>query len=117
MTDISKLNKLELKELLKKLNLLNSLKKSLWNRWFREYRKINDWVNSYRIEYFENSSKTGLDFAREKALISFKELFHLDLKLEEIEFIQNNNLSWWIRIFYNDNMFDLSYARFEKLLK
>lgn len=116
MTDISKLNKLELKGLLKKLQLLNSLKKSLWNRWIREFGRINNWVNSYKIEYYDSEGKS-LSYVKEKSSICFNKLFWLNIKTEEIQFVSNKNLKWWIRIFFNDNMFDLSYSRFEKLLK
>lgn len=116
MTDISKLNKLELRNLLKKLKLLNSLKKSLWNRGSREFDRINNGVNVYKVEYF-NSGDSSLSFVQEKASESFKKIFWLDVKLENIQFIQNQNLKWWMRIFFNDNMCDLSYNRFANLLK
>lgn len=116
MTDISKLNKLQLKELLKKLQLLNSLKKSLWNRWTKEFDRINNWVDSYKIEYYDSES-VGLSYVKEKSTESFNKLFWLNLEINQIQFISNKNLKWWIRIFFNDNMFDLSYTRFEKLLK
>lgn len=116
MTDISKLNKLELKNLLKKLTLLNSLKKSLWNRWITEFHKINNWVNSYKVEYFDFGA-SSLSYIKEKSSESFKKLFWLDIKTEEIQFIPNQNLKWWFRIYFNDNMYDLSYNRFENLLK
>jgi len=116
MLDISKLNKTDLKQLLKKLKLLSSLKKALWNRWNLEYKRLNNWINLYKVEYFE-ISPDSLSFVKEKSQESFKKLFWLDLKLEEIIFVKNQNLKWWFRIFYNDNMFDLSYKRFENLLK
>ena len=116
MENISKLNKNELRELLKKLKLLNSLKKSLWNRWIKEFDKINNWVDFYKVEYF-NSNYEDLSFLKQSALKAFVLKFWLKLNLEQIEFIQNNNLKWWFRIFLNDNMFDFSYFRFESLLK
>lgn len=116
MTDISKLNKLELKELLKKLQLLNSLKKSLWNRWIKEYQKINNWVDSYKIEYYD-FGETSISYFKEKSVICFNKLFWLAIDVDQIDFIPKKNLKWWMRIFFNDNMFDLSYDRFERLLK
>lgn len=116
MTDISKLNKLELRNLLKKLKLLNSLKKSLWKRGITEYERINNWVNVYKVEYF-NSGDSSLSFVQENASESFKKVFWLDVKVEDIQFAQNQNLKWWMRIFFNDTMCDLSYNRFANLLK
>lgn len=116
MIDISKLNKVELKELLKKTKLLNSLMKSLWKRWVSEYRKVSKWINSYRVEYYDFTQMSS-SFLEEKILEWFYKLFWLKLKKDDIEFILNKDLKWWIRIFVNDNMFDMAYSRFEKILK
>lgn len=116
MIDISKLNKLELTDALKKLKLLSSLKKSLWNRWNVEFQRLNEWVNSYKVEYFDFGD-SSLSFVKEKSLESFKKLFWVELNIEEIQFTKNQDIKWWFRIFFNDNMFDLSYKRFENLLK
>ncbi len=116
MLDISTLDKLQLKNLLKKLQILNSLTKSLWNRWKKEFERINSWVNFYKIEYFEVSNDT-LNFVKEKAVESFEKLFKIKIWIDEICFAKNQNLKWWMRLYYNDNMFDLSYNKFEGLLK
>lgn len=116
MIDISKLSKPELKVLLKKVKLLSSLKKSLWKRWFCEYSRITNWQNSYKFEYFDFNG-TNLSYFEEKSLEWFNKLFWLNLKKEDIEFIPSKDLKWWFRIFLNDNMFDFSYQRFEKILK
>lgn len=116
MENISKLNKTELKELLKKVKLLNSLKKSLWNRWIREFDRINNWINFYKVEYF-NSNYEDLSFIKNSALQAFSTKFGLTLDLNQITFTENKNLKWWFRIFCNDNMCDFGYSRIEKLLK
>jgi hypothetical protein len=114
MTDFSNLNKTEIKDILKNLKLLNSLKKSLWNRWDKEYKRIQNWQNSYTVEYFDFWDEV---YIRQNSLTAFKKLFWIDVKVDEINFISNKDLKWWFRIFLNDNMFDLSYKRFESLLK
>lgn len=116
MTDISKLNRLELNILLKKLKLLNSLKKTLWNRWMREYKIINNNINFYKVEYYDFGN-SSLSYVQEKSIEIFKKLFWSDIKIDEILFIPNQNLKWWMRISFNDNMYDLSYDRFKKILK
>lgn len=116
MLDIKKLDKLQLKNLLKKLQILNYLTKSLWNRWKREFERINSWVNFYKVEYFEVSKDT-LSFIEKKAVESFKKLFDVQVWIQDIKFTKNQNLKWWMRLYYNDNMFDLSYNKFENLLK
>lgn len=116
MLDIKKLDKLQLKNLLKKLQILNYLIKSLWNRWKREFERINYWVNFYKVEYFEVSKDT-LFFIEKQAVESFKKLFNVQVWIQDIQFTKNQDLKWWMRVYYNDNMFDLSYNKFENLLK
>lgn len=114
--DIKNLSKKELVTLAKKLHLLSSLKKSLWNRGVKEYHKILDGKDIFKVEYFDFGND-ALNYVQEKSIESFKKLFWLDIQLTQIEFVKNQNLQWWMRIFYNDNMFDLSYNRFQNLLK
>jgi len=116
MVDISMLSKLELKELLKKIKLLDSLKRSLWKRWFSEYNRITYWKNSYRVEYYD-FWETSLSYVKWLSVDLFNKLFWIKVLDNDIEFISNKHLAWGIRIFLNDNMFNLSYSRFEKLLK
>lgn len=116
MESIVKLDKIQLKELLKKLKLLNSLKKSLWKRALLEFNKINNWINFYKVEYF-NSNYTDLSFIEKSVLEAFNKKFWLVLDLNQIKFVENNKLQWWFRIFCDDNMFDFSYSKIEKLLK
>lgn len=114
--DITNLWKKELETLLKKLKLLSSLKKSLGNRGTKEYHKILDGKDILKVEYFDFGTD-ALAYVQEKSLESFKKLFWLEVQLTQIEFVKNQNLQGWMRVFYNDNMFDLSYSRFQNLLK
>lgn len=116
MVDISELNKNELKDLLKKIKLLDYLKKSLWKKWILEYNKITNWKNFYKVEYYDFWG-TSLPYFKWMSVTLFDKLFWLTISENDIEFISNKNLEWGIRVFLNDNMFDLSYQRFEKLLK
>ncbi len=116
MTDISQLNKAELHELLKKLQLFHSLKKFLWKRGEKEFDKIHNGRDFYKVEYYDFWEKS-MSYVKEKSVISFDTFFWLHIDSNEIEFIPNKNLKWGMRIFFNDNMFDLSYLRFEKWMK
>lgn len=117
MIDTSALNKPELKELLIKVKLLNSLTKSLWKKkWLPEYNIIGNNNDSYRVEYCDYQDK-NLPYIEEESIKWFNKLFWLNLSKTDIKFIKNKNLVWWIRLFLNDNMFDFSYQRFEKILK
>lgn len=114
--DITNLKKTELVALGKKLKLLSSLKKSLGNRGIKEYHKLLDGKDILKVEYFDFGAD-ALNYVQEKALESYKKLFWLELQLTQIEFVKNQNLEGWMRVFYNDNMYDLSYNRFQNLLK
>ncbi len=116
MTDFTKLDKNLLSDLLKKLKLLNSLNKSLWKRWKKEFLKINDNIDSFKVEYFDFWANS-LWFIESESIKAFKNVFWLDLNTSQIEFVKNQNLKWWFRIFYNDKMFNMSYSRFENILK
>lgn len=116
MEDISKLNKTELRDLLKQIKLFEYLKRSLWKRWILEFEKISYWKKICKIEY-SDFWDTSLAYYKAKSVKLFNDLYWLNITETEISFVSNKNLIWWIRIFFNDNMFDLSYKRFEKLMK
>lgn len=116
MMDTSNLNKLELKDLLRRIKLMSSLRKSLWKRWVSEYNRLTKWENFYKVEYsdfWENS----LSYFKWMSVDLFSKLFWVNVVESDIKFISNKNLVWGFRIFFNDSMYDLSYKRFEKLLK
>ncbi|MBW7954320.1 hypothetical protein H3C61_00705 [Candidatus Gracilibacteria bacterium] len=116
MTDFTKLDKNLLNDLLKKLKLLNSLNKSLGKRGKKEFLKINDNIDSFKVEYFDFGANS-LGFIESESIKAFKNVFGLDLNTSQIEFVKNQNLKGGFRIFYNDKMFNMSYSRFENILK
>lgn len=116
MIDISKFKKEELKEMLKRLKLLNTLIKFLWRRWRQEFNRINNGVNLYKIEY-HNFWENAFPYVKQNASLVYKELFWIDVDLNSVTFVSNQSLKWWFRVFYNDDMFDLSYSRFENKMK
>jgi hypothetical protein len=116
MIDISSLERITLKEYLKELQLFASLKKTLWKRWHREYERIKNGKNYYAVEYYDFNGKKILYFQK-KAVVCFKIFFWIDLTIDQIQCIPNKNIQWGMRIIFNDTLYDLSYQRFEKLLK
>ena len=116
MIDITKLEKGELEDLLNNLQLLNSLKKSLWKRWVQEFRRIHNGVNILKVEYFDYGND-ALSFVKETTKEIYKKVFLSEVDISQVEFIKNQSLQWWMRVFYNDTMCDIAYNRFQNLLK
>ena len=117
MSEISNLNKLELKDLLRRIKMMSSLRKSLWKiRWVSEYNRLTKWENFYKVEY-NDFWETSFPYFKWMSVSLFDKLFWIKVIESDILFISNKNLIWGFRIFLNDNMYDFSYKRFEKLLK
>lgn len=111
--DIKNLDFSELKVLLKELKLLNYLDKQLWNRGRLLFNKIKTGTHSYEVEYFPVIWK---DLAFSEAKKVYKEIFNLDVKEDEITFVEKDNLKWGIRVYLDDKIVDLSYDKIEKTL-
>ena len=103
----------ELKEILKSLRLYKDLSSKLWSRWKNIYKSITNNTSIYKIEYFEKSSK---DDALEQWLVAYERIFGETPKSEEINLVAKKSLEWWIRIYKDDNLVDLSFNKLEKKL-
>jgi len=108
MEKIEKLNSVELKLVLKWLKLYSNLTKKLWNRWKAIFDKEISWSNTYKIEY---TSSIGKEWAWEKATVAFEKVFWESPKKEKVSFILNDYILWWVKIFKNDDMVDLSLSK------
>jgi len=108
MEKIEKLNSVELKLVLKWLKLYSNLTKKLWNRWKAIFDKEISWNNTYKIEY---TSSIGKEWAWEKATVAFEKVFWESPKKEKVSFILNDDILWWVKIFKNDDMVDLSLSK------
>jgi len=114
MINLESLNREELQTLLKRVKLYNSLVKDLWKRWKLEYERLALWKSSYIVEYF---SGLNVETVKELSLEVYRLSFGISVKTEEIKFIKKENIYWWIRVFLDDKMVDLSYKKFLNLLK
>lgn len=114
MQNLEKLNKAELEKLLRNLRLYNDLIKKVWKRGRTIYDNIFKWVNSYTVEYF---SILDEDYVLTEAIAIYKKIFNLDVKKEDIKLIKNENIKWWIKVYLNDSLIDLSFLKFYNLLK
>lgn len=110
---IDSLEKNQLKELLWELKLYRDLKKQLWNRWKTLYNKIRTWNHSYYVEYY---SAVWEDLAFDIASKIYKQVFEIDLNKEDIDFIKKESVLWWIKVYVDDKVVDLSYQKIEKMI-
>ncbi len=104
----------DLKEVLKSLRLYKDLSQKLWNRGKNIFKSIVANTSIYKIEYFSKSSKQD---ALEEGLIAYKKIFGDTPKTEEINLVAKKSLEWWIRIYKDDNLVDLSFRKASETLK
>ena len=98
--NIDNLGLSELKDLLKEVKLYRDLKTQLWNRWEKTYKKIKNWEKTLVVE----SKKI------------FKNVFNLDVEQKDLKMEENAEIKWWIRIYMDDKVIDLSYLKIEREL-
>lgn len=114
LNDWQNLNREELKSLLKDLKWVKMLLKDLWNkRWFKEFTKVNTWKSSYIVEYFPSMSQKDLESL---SISIYSKAFNKNVPTDEIIFKENPELNWWLRIFSDYDMLDLSYKKIESFL-
>lgn len=110
---IDNLNLLELKDLLKEVKIYKDLKNQLWGRALKVYNKIKKWEKVLLVEYFPVVSQ---DLAFNESKKIYKNIFNLDIEKNDITFIENEELKWWIRVYFDDKVVDLSYLKIERKL-
>lgn len=103
----------ELRQTLKQLKIYKELKNKLGNRWTIIYKNSIDNIKSLVVEY---SSSTNKDFALEQSISIYKDIFKIEVSKDEIKLIENKDLIWGIKVFYEDNMVDLSFLKYQKVL-
>jgi len=104
----------ELKEILKSLRLYKDLSSKLWSRWKNIFKSILNNTSIYKIEYFEKSSKKD---ALAEGIVAYKKVFGETPKAEEINLVAKKSLEWWIRIYKDDSLVDLSFRKASEALK
>lgn len=112
--NIEKLNKSELQELLFSLKFYKNVKSKLWNRWKRVFDRLYNWKSFYKIEYF---SKMDLEDVWTQAEKVYKKSFWLSLDRKEVIFVENDLLLWWIIVFRDDEIVDLSFSKIKYSLE
>jgi len=109
--DLNNLDNDSLKNLLKDLKSYRSAIKKLWKRWTKVFSNLMNKKDSYVVEYAFWISK---DDILNKVLEVYLKCFWVKPYENDLVFIENKNLIWWIKVFLNDNMVDLSFSKIKK---
>lgn len=110
---LEKLDKKGLEELLKNLKLYKDLIKQVWNRGKTIFDNIFSWNNSYIVEYYWDLDEK---YVLEKAQNVYKDIFKENVSEKDISLVKNDKIKWWIKVYFNDKLIDLSFLKFYNLL-
>jgi alpha-amylase/alpha-mannosidase (GH57 family) len=108
------LNKEQLQVLLKDLSLYRDLIKQVWKRWKKVYANLKEWENEFVVEFFPNLDK---NFVLDEAKKIYEKTFSTKVSDKEIILKENEKIWWWMKVFFNDSLIDMSFSKFEKLIK
>lgn len=112
--DIDNLDLKELKAVLKQVKVFKDLKNKLWKRWIALFNRNKENKDLFIVEYFWENIVWEV---YELSVKIFKEKFNNDLQKSDINFIRNDDIKWWIKIYKNDEMVDLSFLKIEKQIR
>lgn len=114
MKMIENLNISELKKVLKWLNKYSLLRKNLWKRWEKLFKR---WLSGKPYLLVEFTSSISKDLAFEEAFKVYVKTFNIKPEKVDVELMPTDTISWWIRVYFDDDMVDLSYNRVETKIK
>lgn len=112
-TDIKKMSKDELQKTLKELCLYRDLTNELGTRWKELFQRIQYGTHSYQVEHF---TAVSADVAWSSAQEVFTKVFDVQPKKDEVQFIEKSSLKWGIKVYFDDEVVDLSFDKIEKSL-
>lgn len=113
MTNLEGLDKAELELLLKDLKIYKDLIKKVWKRWKQIFdNKFNN-KNEFVVEYYWDIDES---FVLAKAKEIYNKIFDINVKDDDIKLVKNDEIKWWMKIYLNDNLIDLSFLKFYNIL-
>ncbi len=112
--DFTNLNKEELWGVLKDLRLYSNLTNKLWYRWKRIFSKLKNDKSYFLVEYYPYAE---LEFVFMKSLEIYKSFFQCNPTRDEIIFLPKKSILWWIKVYKDDEVVDLSFEKVERNLK
>lgn len=112
-----KINNLDakgLQELLKEVKLYQDLKRKLGNRWEDLFERKHSKEKLLVVEHFTSVSE---DLAWEQAQVVYQKAFTTIVQREKVQFMIKDWLKWGIKVYLDDSMVDLSFAKIAKTIK
>lgn len=114
MKIIDSIKSSDLKEILKWLKLYSDMKNKLGQRWEKLFKRELFNKHYLLVEYFSSLKE---DTVIEESLKVYSKFFNIEPNKNEIILKKVDNINWWIRVYFDDNMVDVSFSRVEKILK
>ncbi|MDD3120203.1 MAG: hypothetical protein PHF46_02250 [Candidatus Gracilibacteria bacterium] len=114
MIDLEKYSKQELIEMLKVLKKYRNLRKNTGKKSAEILRQDIFGETRIKVEYFPSLNKGEItDFV----IILFLKLFGKSVELKDIIWKENTSLTGGIRLYFGDDLLDITYADFKTKLK
>jgi len=111
---IKDLDATQLQSLLKELKLYQNLSTQLGKRWEDQFHRNKNNKKLFQVEYYPALSQ---DSAWEEAQVVYKKVFWETVQQADVEFIETESISGWMKIYMDDSMVDLSFSKIEKIIK
>ncbi len=104
----------DLQKLLKELKLYKDLVAKLWNRWKALFKSLVYNKSLYKIEYYPDMWEKA---ALQEAEKVYEKMFWEKPNKDGLFLKAKESLDWWIKIFKDDKLIDLSFRKIEKEIK
>lgn len=114
MKIIDSIKSSDLKKILKWLKRYSQIKAQLGKRWESLFKRELLNKNYLLVEYFPSVWE---DLVVEESLKIYSKMFNITPNTKDIVLKKVDDIKWWMRVYFNDNMIDVSYSRVEKILK
>jgi len=102
-----------LQNLLNEVKTYKDLRSKLGNRWVELFKRNMENKHLLLVEYFPS---VGKELAREIALWVYKKSFDLNVDETDIVFTPKEAVKWWVKVYKDDFMVDVSFSKIEKLI-
>lgn len=114
MTNLQNLDLQKLKDLLSWLKLYEDMSKKLWNRWKSLFKRNLYKQNNFLVEFYPSISQIeAYNVAREV----YKKSFNIEVPEKNIKFSAKESILWWIKVYKDDSMVDLSFSKVENIMR
>lgn len=112
--EITKYSKDDLLQIVKLLKKYRNLKKNIWRKSFEVINADLKQEHRLLVEYFPGVQKKDV-FNLVKDL--YKNIFWIEPLEDKITWKENSNLKWWARLFFWDDLLDISFESASNILR